>query len=353
MPKHAQSIRRALLVAALSIATAGAGAGAPPATMIVGAATAGADLEAPGQLRAVRQAELAAQATGQVTAVLVRSGEAVRRGQVLLRIDAPGARAAAEAGEAQAAAAAVQLASARADFARSQRLHEQQYLSDAALERAQAQLRSVEAQATASLSQARAARAAAGWEELRAPYDGHVTSVVVAVGDLVGPGQPLVGVYAPGAMRVLADIPETAAGELALGRPARLSFLPGSCTGAPAQVAQWTLVPAIDARSQAMQVRVELPELSGCPPGSLVQLILPLRAARVSLAVPRSAVVRRGELDAVYVVEGEGRVSLRQVRLGETAGDAVEVLAGLEAGERIVSVAAHFRPAAAGKDPIP
>jgi multidrug efflux system membrane fusion protein len=337
----------AALLCALSLNAAAAADGLPP-TVVVSAGAGGATFMAPGQLRAVRQAELGAQAGGQVTDVLVRSGESVRRGQVLLRIDAPGARAAAAAGEAQAAAAAAQLASGRADFARAQRLHEQQYLSDAALERAQAQLRTIEAQSTAAAAQARAARAAAGWEELRAPYDGHVTSVSVAAGDLAAPGQPLVGVYAPGPMRVLADIPEAAAGELALGQPARLAFEPGACAGAPTEVKAWTLVTAVDARSRSMEVRVELPELHGCPPGSLVRLGLPLRDARRSIMVPRSALVRRGELDAVYAVDRSGRVALRQVRLGEASGETVEVLAGLESGERILREAAQYRPAIAG-----
>jgi RND family efflux transporter MFP subunit len=334
-------------------ATSAATGGDLPPTVVVGAGTGGASLMAPGQLRAVSQAELGAQAAGRVTAVLVRSGESVRRGQVLLRIDSPGARAAAEAGDAQAAAAAAQQASARADFARAQRLHEQKYLSDAALERAQAQLKTIEAQSTASAAQARAARETAGWEELRAPYDGRVTSVSVAVGDLAAPGRPLIGVYAPGPMRVQAEIPEAAAGELAADQPARIEFAPGACPGAPTLVKSWTLVPAIDARSRAMEVRVELPDLQACPPGSLVRLGLPLRSARHLLAIPQSAVVHRGELDAVYAVDGEGRVGLRQVRLGEAVGDTVEVLAGLESGERILRDAAQYRAPGAGKGSVP
>ncbi len=334
-------------------ATCAATGGDLPATVVVGAGAGGASFMASGQLRAVSQAELGAQAAGRVTAVLVRSGESVRRGQVLLRIDSPGARAAAEAGDAQAAAAAAQLASARADFARAQRLHEQQYLSDAALERAQAQLKTVEAQSTATAAQARASRETAGWEELRAPYDGRVTSVSVAVGDLAAPGRPLIGVYAPGPMRVLVEIPEAVAGELAVDQPARIEFAPGACPGAPTLVKSWTLVPAIDAHSRAMEVRVELPELQACPPGSLVRLGLPLRNARPTLVVPRTAVVRRGELNAVYAVDGNGRVTLRQVRLGETAADTVEVLAGLESGERILRDATQYRPPNAGKGSVP
>jgi hypothetical protein len=53
------------------------------------------------------------------------------------------------------------------------------------------------------------------------------------------------------------------------------------------------------------------------------------------LLVPRSAIVERSEMRAVYVVAADGRASLRQVRLGHTSGDRVEILAGLAAGERV------------------
>lgn len=343
-----------VLLGAGQVSAAEPAAPATPATVTVGSGTAGARLVAPGQVQAVRQAMLAAQAAGRITEVNVRSGEAVKRGQVLLRIDAPGALASAEAGTAQADAAAAQLASARADFERTRRLHDKQYVSDAALERAQAQLRAIEAQATAARAQARAAGTAAGWQELRAPYDGRVTSVSVAAGDLAAPGQPLVGVYAPGAMRVLADVPEEAAARLATEQPAVLDFQSGQCAAAPREAKAWTLVPAIDPRSRSIGVRVELPEVRDCLPGALVRVSLPVRGTgSAGLTVPRTAVVHRGELDAVYVVDANGRTMLRQVRLGEPSGEVVAVLAGLEAGERVVRDALRSRSPAATQGAAP
>ena len=337
-----------LLALLLATAAGAAPAGDAPKTFRVGARGEGARFEAPGQVRAVRQAVLAAQAGGRITEVLVRSGEAVKRGQVLLRIDAPAARATAEAADAQAAAAAAQLASARADFARTERLHERAYVSDAGLQRAAAQLQAVEAQSTAASAQARAARETAGWDDLRAPYDGRITSVSVAPGDLASPGQPLVGVYAPGPMRVLADVPEETAAALATDQPVRLAYAAGGCSGAPEEARSWTLVPAIDSRSRSVGVRVELPDPNDCVPGVLVRVSLPLRGARQGLAVPRDALIRRGELDAVYVVDARGQAALRQVRIGEASGESVEVLAGVEAGEEVLREAAHYRPTAPG-----
>jgi hypothetical protein len=158
----------------------------------------------------------------------------------------------------------------------------------------------------------------------------------------------LIGVYAPGPMRVLADVPEDIAGTLAADRPVRLAYDAAACAGGPKESTSWTAVRAVDPRSRSVEVRVELPELPGCLPGSLVRISLPTQASRPALTVPRSALLRRGELDAVYVVGADGRATLRQVRLGEGDTEVVEVLAGLSAGERVVKDAARHRPAAPG-----
>lgn len=330
------------------MALGGVANAAPPETVTVGPGGSGGMLSATGQVVAVRQAELAAQAAGRVTDVLVRSGDPVHAGQVLLRIDSPSARAAAEAGGAQSSAAAAQLETARADFARTSRLHDKGYISDAAFERARAQLHATEAQATSAGSQAKAAREMAGWEELRAPYDGQVTDVRVAAGDLASPGEPLVGVYAQGPMRVLADLPDSLAGLVATDQPVSLAFDGNGCAGAPARTRDWTLVQAIDPHSRSVPLRVELPRAPGCLPGTLAHVGLALREGHSALTVPRSAVVSRGELTAVYVVDDAGRVALRQVRTGEAGDAGVEVLAGLEPGEHVVRDAARYRAAPAG-----
>jgi RND family efflux transporter MFP subunit len=353
MSTRVRSFTHLLALLAIAAGTCATARAAQPPTWLVGSATTTERFEAPGQLEAVRQAELAAQAAGRVTAVLVRSGEAVRRGQVLLRIDSPGARAAAQAGSAQATAAASQLASSRADFKRAQQLNAKQYLSDAALQRAAAQLATVEAQASASSAQAQAAREAAGWDELRAPYDGRVTAVFVAVGDLAQAGQRLVGIYAPGPMRVLADVPADVAARLAIDRPLLLGFAAGACPLAPREVAAWTLLPSIDPGSRSVGVRVELPEARDCRPGALASLGLPLRGTGHRILIPASAVVRRGELSAAYVVDAGGGAWLRQLRLGASTGDMVEVLAGLEPGERVMRDSLSHRPAVAGADAPP
>jgi multidrug efflux pump subunit AcrA (membrane-fusion protein) len=90
-----------------------------------------------------------------------------------------------------------------------------------------------------------------------------------------------------------------------------------------------------DTRTHTTRVRLALPEATGLLPGQYARALFVTGRTR-ALSIPASAVLRRSEVTAVYVLDGSGAARLRQVRLGETAGDGlVEVLAGLLPGERI------------------
>ena len=83
-------------------------------------------------------------------------------------------------------------------------------------------------------------------------------------------------------------------------------------------------------------------------PGQFARARFVVGAVRV-LAVPASAILRRGEVTAVYLIDADGRAHLRQVRAGEGVGeDQVEILSGLSAGERIAvnAIQAGMAPAA-------
>jgi hypothetical protein len=82
-------------------------------------------------------------------------------------------------------------------------------------------------------------------------------------------------------------------------------------------------------------VRLDLPATEGLLPGHFARARFVIGTTRV-LAVPASAIVRRGEVTAVYAVGADGRAQLRQVRTGETVGDGeVEILSGLASGDRV------------------
>lgn len=294
-----------------------------------------------GVVEAVRQTTIAAQVAGAIVQLDVKVGDRVKAGQVLLRIDARAADQAAVASEAQVQAARASLDVAKADLARQQQLFQKNYISPAALERAEAQFKATEAQVNAQLAQAGAARTQTGFHIVRAPYAGVVAEVPVTLGDMAMPGRTLVTIYDPTALRVTAAVPQTVLSNLpAASTPAAKAELPGL----PA-AAQWPtpirtqVLPTVDAGTHTAQVRLDLPpELAGVTPGMFARVWIGGKrtAAADRIWVPASAVVRRSELTALYVLGSNNQPLLRQVRLGRTEGDKVEVLSGLSDGERVV-----------------
>ncbi len=315
---------------------------AAPATFRVGASALDGSYAATGTVEAVRQGTLGAQVSGRVLEVLVRTGDEVKTGQPLIRIEAEDAVDAAAAGAATASGAAARLTVARADFGRAQRLRAQDYISVAALQRSEAALHSAEADAQATAAVASAARTRAGWRTVTAPYAGSVTDVLVTAGDLAAPGRPLIALYSPGSLRVIAQVPESLAGQLQSAKPALLVADPGKPS---VPVSSWSVVNAVDPATHSVEVRAELPDGVRLQPGQFARLLLPLKGGMAQMRIPRRAVLTRSELNAVYVVDANGVSHLRQVRLGPIEGDEVGVLAGLQEGEQIA-----LDPVAAGRN---
>ncbi len=333
-------------------------AGAMPATALTGAATplATAPVRVAGEaarqgfdgvVEAVRQTVVAAQVAGAVTVLDVKAGDSVKAGQVLARIDARTAEHGASASDAQVRSAQALLDVARKDFERQTQLYKQQYISQAALERAESQFKATQAQAAALLAQADAARTTSGLHVVRAPYAGVVAEVPVALGDMAMPGRALMTLYEPGTLRVAAALPQSALASPAKGVRVELPGLPAAQRWLEA--AQLQVLPTVDAATHTVLVRVPLPAgLVGVAPGSFARIWVPEvgQEGVARLLVPRSAVVRRAELSAVYVVDAKGVALLRQVRLGRSVGDSVEVLSGVSAGERVA-----LDPQAAARQP--
>ena len=331
------------IIPATAILILALGAGMRPAaaadieTVVVETNSAGETYVADGYVEAVRQSVIAAQVSGRVTGLAVKAGDAVKIGQILVRIDERAAIQQAAAGEAQVAAAQAQLNAARKDYERSQRLHQKQYISQAAMDQSEAQFKANQAQADAVLAQARAATTETSLHTLRAPYNGIVAGVTTEVGDMALPGKPLLTVYDPSALRVIAELPENYAAAFKSGAGVKIE-IPGAPENLRWQTPQSTTVlPTSDPASHTTQVRLNLPPGTGkLAPGTFVRAHLPLAGQRASIpTIPARTVIRRTELSAVYVADKKGRFQLRQVRLGRSIGDRVEVLAGLRAGERV------------------
>jgi len=311
-------------------------------------------------VEAQRQTVVAAQVAGAIVQMEVKVGDRVSAGQVLMRIDARQAEQNTQASEAQAQAARAQGLLAAREFERQQQLFKQNYISQAALDQAEAQYKATQAHVQAQLAQVGVARTQSGFSIVRSPYAGVVADVPVSLGDMAMPGRALATIYDPTALRITTHLPQSLSRQLQVlqsaGSPAQGQIrieLPGlGATGRSITPSQIQILPTVDAASLTQELRLDLPAgLAGVVPGMFARVLwssglmskapagATSKAAELAPApvlVPRSALLRRAELMAVYVLDSKGQPLLRQVRVGKIQGDQQEILSGLNAGERLV-----------------
>ena len=297
-----------------------------------------------GVVEAVRQSTLSAQVPGSIVALNVKAGDHVNAGQELVRIDARAASQNAAASVAQVEAARASMNVASKDYERQRQLFQKQYISQSALDRSQAQFQSAQAQMQALQAQADAAHTQARFFVVSAPYAGIVSDVPVALGDMAMPGRPLVVLYDPAALRVTAAVPPntSTAGDASSTLQFEVpGLLPAQGLMSPTLV---KLLPMVDAATHTALIRLSIPDrLKGITPGMFARVWITVNAASqpgvasARLYVPSSTVVRRAEMTGLYVVNEQGRPVLRQVRLGRAQGDRVEVLSGVDEGEKIAA----------------
>ncbi len=271
-------------------------------------------------VEAVQQTTVGAQLAGRILEVRADAGQVVNKGDVLMRLDAR------EAGEALRAADAVH-ANAKAHFERQQQLKAQKFVSQAAVDKAKADLDAAAANRAAAL-------AGQSHATIVAPMAGVIARRHAEAGDMAMPGAPLFSLYQPGSLRVTASIPQYRLKEMRAVRTARVEFpeLGKWVTATSVQV-----LPTADAATHVSPVRIGLPAMPEAIPGMFARVHFVIGQAE-KLTVPTAAVLRRGEVSAVYVQAADGRFSLRQLRLGDTVGHAeIEVLAGLASGDKVAT----------------
>jgi RND family efflux transporter MFP subunit len=281
-------------------------------------------VEVPGTVEAVRSAGLASRFSAIVEEVRAEEGGFARAGDLLVRLDGRDLRARLEAAEAG-------LRAARAHRDRLRGLHEKGAATRQEMEAA-------EAADAAALAERDAARAQVEYVDLKAPFDGFITEKRVRAGDLTLPGQTLLSLQGTGRLRIAATVSKAQAGRLRRGQAVEAVLEDGATATARLSVVS----PAGDPASRRFLVKADLPSGSGARAGSFARLRLPRDQAEPLVLVPKSALVERGALTGLFVVE-EGRARLRWISPGEEAGDAIEVRAGLAAGETVIVAPAGLK----------
>jgi RND family efflux transporter MFP subunit len=305
-------------------------------------------LEAVGTVHAAQTSDLASQVMGNIVEVRAREGDRVQRGQVLAVIDDAQPRAAVDRATAGGTAAQQQLVAAGSDLAlaestlkRYQNLYERKSVSpqefDEVKARQQAALarrdmaQAGQAQAQAALTEA---RTSLDYTRIRAPFDGVVTEKKADSGTLASPGMLIFTVEDVRRYRLEATVNESDLRYVRTGQQVSVMIDALDNAGLQGKVAQ--IVPAADPASRTFLVKIELPTDTRLRSGLFGRAQFS-RGERQTLSIPRTAVVERGQLQGVFVLDQEKVASLRYVTLGKSSGSQIEVLAGLQDGERLVA----------------
>ena len=286
-----------------------------------------------GVIEAVQQANLSAQTSGRVTVVNADINDHVVEGAVLLRLTAVEQQAGANTARAQLRAAEAAAVAAEASYSRYAALGAKQYISRLQIDQSRAARDAAVAARDAAHAQLTQAGQQTEYTVVRAPFAGIVSARRVEPGESIAPGQPLMSVYAPGALRIEVQVPQSDAAAIRTANKARVVLSDGRGVDAVAV----TVFPAADPSTHSVAVRLTLPALADAPqPGVTAKVVFPIGGGSGVLLIPDGALVQRGEVSGVYVLAGN-RLSLRQLRLGQRVGEQVEVLAGLQGGETIAA----------------
>ncbi len=289
---------------------------------------------AAGTIRAVHEAAVASKLLAKVAAVLIKAGDPVRKGQVLVQLDDADVKARKEQAAAALEAAKATRDQAKIEYDRVQKLFQQDSAARIELDRVTTSLKSAEAEWQRADHMLKEAETILAYSTITSPMDGIVIDKQVEVGDTVKPAQVLVALYDPTRMQLIARVRESLAHRLRVGQgvPVRVDALAMTCEG---QISE--IVPEAESASRTFSVKVTGP----CPPGvyggMFGRLMIPLEEEKV-LVIPRLAVRRVGQLDIVEVADRDV-LRRRAVQLGRIFGENVEVLSGLREGERVALAA--------------
>ena len=312
--------------------------GMPVPTVQIGARAVSTGYEIDGVIEPVKQSVIAAQASGRVVTLQVKMGDRVKAGQLLATIDDRETSVGVQRSQAQLNQSEAELRNAQLNFERTRDLRAQGFVSQAALDVAQTQYKAAQAGHAQATAGARASALSQGYTRVTAPYDGWVLQTHVDAGDLAVPGKPIVTVYAPLPLRAVVQVPASLAESTRAAKEVQVQLTDVNGQSQWITPAKRSTMPAADPVSQTVVWRLDLS-------AQAAQNLLPGQQVRVRFVggqatrtvIPTAAVLKRGELTAVYVATERGFV-LRAVRLGADHGsEGVEVVAGLASGEQVAT----------------
>jgi RND family efflux transporter MFP subunit len=288
--------------------------------------------QATGTVHAKQETVISARIMATIATIPVRAGDAVKQGDELVMLDSRELEARLEQQRQQVAVAEAKLSEAESNYRRIEPLAGRGVATKAELDRAEAALRSAEAELARARQATEEGATALSYGVIAAPFAGRVIERFADPGDTATPGEPLLKIYNPEHLRLEANVRESLASRLTRGDglSVRIDALDAEFAATVDEI-----VPSADPGSRSFVVKVSLPVRANLYPGMFGRMLIPAGTTE-RFYIPGEAVARLGQLEFVKVPQG-GRVVRRYIRTGESKEDGrVEVLSGLRAGETLL-----------------
>jgi RND family efflux transporter MFP subunit len=285
-------------------------------------------------VEAVKQGTVSAQTSGRVQAVYFDVDDYVPKDSVIVRFRDKEQQAGLQAAQAGVKEAEARFAEAQAEFKRIKDVFEKQVVPQAAFDKATADLSAAKQRLDAAQARMTQAQEQLDHTVVHAPYSGIVVKRHIEVGETANAGQALMTGFALDELRVTASVPQSVIQAIRSNNRARIIF--PSQNNRVVEPKTLRIFPFADAQTHSYKVRMNLAAgQDGLLPGMFAKVAF-VTGEEQRLLIPAAALVQRSELDAVYVIAADGKISFRQVRVGRRLDTGMlEVLAGLDAGERV------------------
>lgn len=313
---------------------------APPLVRVATAqGDAGATQDYTGVVSARVQSDIGFRVAGKIVARMVDAGQAVRRGQPLMRIDRTDLALATVAQAGVVAAARARMVQAGADERRYRDLVAAGAVSASSYDQARASADAARAQLAAAQAQAGVARNEAGYAVLLADADGIVVETLAEPGQVVAAGQTVVRLARAGPREATISLPETVRPAIGSTAAARIFDSPAAGTARLRQLSD-----AADPATRTYEARYVLEGAAAAAPlGATVRIALPAARGGDGMSIPLAALFDNGKGPGVWTLSGDPlRTRWRPVRLARLGEETATIAGGLRAGERFVALGAHL-----------
>jgi RND family efflux transporter MFP subunit len=286
----------------------------------------------PASVEATQATLISSRLMARIVAIKVRSGDTVKRGDLLLELENSDIKAQVQQAQSRIRATSARLKEAKQNLERVEELQEGGVMSVSDLDKAQAAHETLVAELAGAKQALEEARTDLSYTEIVAPFNGRVVDRFSEPGDTAQPGTKLLALYNPLSLRVEAHVREHLALNLEVGQPLQVE-IPSLNKIVDAVIQE--RVPAADPGSRSFLVKVGVAFDKNMLPGMYARLLVPAGTVK-QLLIPADRVVHVGQLNLVWVYQ-DGHSYRRFVRIGQVVQDGqIEILSGLAEGDMLL-----------------